>query len=101
MSSPIFTGMARDKSITSLTGASQTVCALNGNRQFLAIENTGNANIGVNFVGTAATPGTALIGGTGTLTLVPGGSILFQVYVPQNPVTVIGTAGQTVAVIEG
>lgn len=100
--------MFRDLSITSLTGASQTAIGQNGNRQFLLVENTGSANIGVNFSG-PATGGTqtttgigniAAIGGTGTVTLVPGGSILLDHVVAQNPVNVIGTSGQTVAIIE-
>lgn len=88
-------GMVRDKSITSLTGASQTAIALNGNRLFLLIENSGNANIGVNLTG-----GTAAIGGTGTITIAAGGSLILDVFCPQNPITVIGTAGQPVTIIE-
>jgi len=101
--------MFRDPSIASLSGSSQTAIGQNGNRQFLLIENTGNANIGVNFSG-PATGGTqtatgigniAAIGGTGTITIVPGGSILLDHVVPQNPVNVIGTAGQPVTINEG
>lgn len=100
--------MLRDNSITSLSGSSQAALPQNGNRQFLLIENTGNANIGVNFVG-PATGGTqgggvgnvAAIGGTGTITIVPNGSILLDRVVPQNPVNVIGTAAQSVTIIEG
>jgi hypothetical protein len=90
------TGIARDNSITSLTGASQQALALNGNRQFLAIENTGNANVGVNLTG-----GVAAIGGTGTLTLAAGQAFIFDHWVPQNAVNVIGTAAQPLTVIEG
>jgi hypothetical protein len=64
--------------------------ALNASRHSLNIENTGNANCGVNPTG-----GTAVIGGAGTLTLAPLGS-----YSPKIPtlsaVTVICTAGQPV-----
>lgn len=87
--------MFRDNSIASLSGASQQAIALNGNRQFLLIENTGNANVGVNLTG-----GTAAIGGTGTITIVPNGSILLDHVVPQNQINVIGTAAQPLCVIE-
>lgn len=77
-----------DRTITSATGASQTVMPANAARHSLTIENTGNANCGVNPTG-----GTAVIGGAGTLTLYPGGS-----YSPRVPtlssVTAICTAGQ-------
>jgi hypothetical protein len=90
-------GLARDASIASLTGgASQTALGLNGNRQYLAIENSGTANVGVNICG-----GAAAIGGTGTLTLSPGGSLLFDKWVPQNQINVIGTAGQPLTIVEG
>ena len=88
--------MFRDASITSLSGSSQTALAKNGNRQFLLIENTGNANIGVNLTG-----GTAAIAGTGTITIVANGSLLLDHVIPQNAITVIGTTGQPVCVIEG
>lgn len=87
--------MFRDLSIAALTGTDQVAIALNGNRQFLLIENTGNANIGVNLTGL-----TAAIAGTGTVTIVPGGSILLDHVVPQNAIHVIGTAGQPVCVVE-
>ncbi len=87
--------MFRDNSITSLTGASQQALALNGARQFLLIENTGNANVGVNMSG-----GAAAIGGTGTLTLVPNGTLILDHVVPQNQINVIGAAGQPLTVIE-
>lgn len=87
--------MFRDASITSLSGSSQQALAKNGNRQFLLIVNTGNANIGVNITG-----GTAAIGGTGTTTIVANGSLLLDHVVPQNAITVIGTAAQPVCVIE-
>jgi len=77
-----------DRTITSATGSSQTVMAANAARHGLIIENTGNANCGINPTG-----GTAVIGGAGTLTLVPFGS-----YSPSIPtlsaVTAICTAGQ-------
>jgi len=77
-----------DASITSATGSSQTVMALNASRHSLTIQNTGNANCGVNPTG-----GTAVIGGAGTLTLFPGGS--YQPRVPTlSAVTAICTSGQ-------
>lgn len=94
MSTPA--GVAHDKSITSLTGASQAAIGVNGNRRFLLIENTGAANVGVNLAG-----GTAAIGGTGTLTLPAGAALLFDDWVPQNAINVIGTAGQPLTVVEG
>lgn len=78
-----------DRTITSATGASQTVMAANATRHSLIIENTGNANCGINPTG-----GTAVIGGAGTLTLVPNGS--YQPRVPTlSAVTAICTAGQS------
>lgn len=62
----------------------------NGNRRALTIQNTGNANCGVNPTG-----GTAAIGGAGTFTLAPLGS-----YTPRIPplsiINVICTAGQPI-----
>lgn len=77
-----------DRTITSATGASQTVMAANAARHGLIIQNTGNANCGVNPTG-----GTAAIGGAGTLTLLPGGS--YQPRIPTlSAVTAICTAAQ-------
>lgn len=79
-----------DRTITSATGASQTMMAANAARHSLTISNTGNANCGVNPTG-----GTAVIGGAGTITLAPLGS-----YTPRIPtlsaVTVICTSGQPI-----
>jgi len=77
-----------DRTITSATGASQTLMAANASRHSLTVANTGNANCGVNPTG-----GTAAIGGAGTLTLAPNGS--YQPRIPTlSAVTVICTAGQ-------
>lgn len=77
-----------DSTITSATGASQTLMAANATRHSMTVVNTGNANCGVNPTG-----GTAAIGGAGTLTLFPGGA-----YTPRIPtlsaVTAICTSGQ-------
>lgn len=79
-----------DRTVTSATGASQTLMALNASRRGLIIENTGNANCGVNPTG-----GTAAIAGAGTLTLVPNGS--YQPRIPTlSAITVICTAGQPI-----
>lgn len=79
-----------DHTITSASGASQQIMAANASRHSLTIQDTGNANCGVNPTG-----GTALIGGAGTLTLLPGGS-----YTPRVPtlsaITVICTAAQPI-----
>lgn len=79
-----------DRTITSASGASQQIMAANAARHSMTIENTGNANCGVNPTG-----GTAAIGGAGTLTLAPLGA-----YTPRIPtvsaVTVICTAGQPI-----
>lgn len=79
-----------DQTITSATGASQTLMNANAARHGLTVVNTGNANCGINPTG-----GTAAIGGAGTLTLAPLGA-----YTPRIPtlsaVTVICTAGQPI-----
>lgn len=79
-----------DRTITSASGASQTLIAANAARHSMTITNTGNANCGINPTG-----GTAAIGGAGTLTLAPLGA-----YTPRIPtlsaVTVICTAGQPI-----
>lgn len=97
----------RDKSIASLTGSDQAALGLNADRQFLFIQNTGNANAAVNMSG-PATGGTgpggvgnaASIGGTGCITLAAGEWILLDRIPPQNPVNVIGTAAQHITIIE-
>lgn len=79
-----------DRTITSMSGSSQQLMAANSTRKSLNIVNTGTSNIGINPTG-----GTAIIGGAGTLTLVPQGS-----YTPRVPtlsaINVIGTAAQPV-----
>lgn len=79
-----------DRTITSASGSSQQLAAANASRHSLTIENTGNANCGVNPTG-----GTAVIGGAGTITLAPLGS-----YSPAIPtlsaITIICTAGQPI-----
>lgn len=77
-----------DRTVTSATGSSQTVMPSNSSRHSLIIQNTGNANCGINPTG-----GTAVIGGAGTLTLLPAGS--YQPRIPTlSAVTAICTAAQ-------
>lgn len=88
-----------DCSVASLSGASQSITSLSAhgfNRKYLLLCNTGATgdNIGVNLAG-----GTAALGGTGTITLVPGSCKEFSSsgnlpLPPANAVTVIGTSGQ-------
>ncbi|MGH6716161.1 MAG: hypothetical protein ACREDC_08250, partial [Bradyrhizobium sp.] len=67
----------------------------------------GIANVAVNFSG-PATGGTgpsgvgnaAALAGTGCITIVPNGSIMFDRIPPQNPVNVIGTALQPICIVE-
>jgi hypothetical protein len=85
-----------DKSILSLSGSSQQLVAADETRVYLFIQNTGNANVGVNIAGGAA----ALLG-TGTATLIPNASWTFDISIPLGPVTVIGTAGQPLVCFTG
>lgn len=79
-----------DRTIASASGASEQIAAANASRKGLIIQNTGNANCGVNPTG-----GTAAIGGAGTLTLLPSGS--YQPRIPTlSAITVICTAGQPI-----
>lgn len=89
-------GNGRDKSIASLTGTSQKACDQNGSRQFLEISNTGNADAAFNYMG-----GTASLTGTGCVILASKSSRVYDRWVPQGQVNVIGTTGQTLTVIEG
>jgi hypothetical protein len=94
-------GMARDASILALTGTSQLALPLNGNRQFLVVENVGAAVIGVNYSGPGAAGNPAILGGSGTETIAPNEKRTFDDWVPQNAVAVVGTIGASVVVIEG
>lgn len=77
-----------DRTITSATGASQTVMALNATRKQLVIQNIGTSNCGINPTG-----GTAVIGGAGTITLVPNGT--YNPHIPTlSAVTAICTSTQ-------
>lgn len=84
-----------DKTITSATGASQTLSTTQ-NRRLLLIKN-GAANTGVNLLG-----GTAAIGGAGTLTLLPyEGLFLTDQDCPQGTITIITTSAAYVSAFEG
>jgi hypothetical protein len=92
-----------DCSIASLSGSSQALLSgTSSNRKYLGVFNTGNANIGLNVTG-----GTALIGGTGTITIPPGAGKEYSLYghglpfPPFNIINVIGTSGQSVTCHEG
>lgn len=85
-----------DKTITSATGASQTLAAANAARTGLMIVNGASAT-GVNILG-----GTAAIGGAGTFTLQPFASVTFTgAETPVGLITVITTAAAYVSAFEG
>lgn len=85
-----------DRTITSLSGSSQTLMAANPLRNRIIIKN-GGAACAINLSG-----GTAAIGGAGCITLQP-----FEAFTlsgrdcPQTTVTVIGTAANYVNALEG
>ena len=95
--SPVGGGVAyADKTLTSLTGSSQTMMAANAARKSLLIKN-GDTNAGVNLLG-----GTALIGGAGTITLQPyEGLFLKGADCPVGAITVIGTSTKYLSGYEG
>lgn len=79
-----------DHTIASASGSSQQIMAANTARHSLTIENTGNANCGVNPTG-----GTAVIGGAGTITIAPLGAYTPRVP-PLSAITIICTSGQPI-----
>ena len=84
-----------DKTITSLTGSSQTLAAA-ASRKSLFIKN-GAAAIGLNLLG-----GTAAIGGAGTTTLLAyEGLFLSGDDCPVGDITVIGTSTNYVTCYQG
>jgi hypothetical protein len=85
-----------DASIASLSGSSQTLLSGDTSRSYVLIQNTGNANIGLNLTG-----GTAAILGLGTMTLATGAIWIADTVVPINTIKVIGTAGQPVLCVVG
>lgn len=86
---------ATDKTVTSATGASQTLMAANAGRKALLIK-SGNASTGINLLG-----GTAAIGGAGTITLGPlEGLYLEGAACPVGAVTAISTSTAYISAIE-
>ena len=86
------TVLLTDHSIASLTGSSQSLVSQDMTRSYLEIFNPGTDNVGVNLTG-----GTASIGGAGTDTILPNGSMIYNTgSIPGNAITVIGTSGQVV-----
>lgn len=85
-----------DKTITSASGASQTLAAANAARKSILIKN-GASNTGVNING-----GTAAIGGAATLTLLPYESLFLSgADCPVGAITVISTAAAYISALEG
>lgn len=85
-----------DKTITSATGASQTLMASNTSRKSLLIKN-GASPTGVNLLGT-----TAAIGGAATITLQPYEELFMAGSdCPTGVITVISTAAAYVSAYEG
>lgn len=89
-------GAWTDRSIASLSGASEELMAANVNRKYLLIQNIAANAMGVNLVGGAAAIGTA-----GTVTLLPGGSIELEGYASTSQINIIGTATDDVTAYEG
>jgi hypothetical protein len=86
---------ATDKTITSATGASQTLAAAAAGRRAILIK-AGASSVGVNLLG-----GTAAIGGAGTITLAPlEGIFLDGASCPVGAITIITTATAYVSAIE-
>ena len=87
-----------DKSIASMSGASEALMAANTSRRAMIVQNTGTSDVGLRWV----TAGTAAIGGAGTMTLKPAQAfIVTGSDATTVAVTVIGTAGQPVYAAEG
>lgn len=85
-----------DKTITSATGASQTLAAANSSRKSLLIKNGGSPT------GVSLTGATAAIGGAATLTLQPFESLFLSgADCPVGNITVISTATAYISAFEG
>ena len=96
-SAPVGGGITyADKTVTSATGASQTIAAANAGRKSLIIK-TGGSNTGVNILG-----GTAAIGGAGTVTLLPfEPMVLDGASCPLGAITIISTSTAYISCLEG
>lgn len=85
-----------DKTITSLSGSSQTLIAANSSRKSLMFKN-GASPVAVNILG-----GTAAIGGAGCMTFQAyEGFALTGADCPLGAITVIGTAANYIGAFEG
>lgn len=85
-----------DRTVTSASGANQTLVAANAGRKNLILKN-GAGVAGVNILG-----GTAAIGGAGTLTFQPYEALVLSGdECPTGAVTFIATAGAYFTAIEG
>ncbi len=89
-------GAYTNRSITSLSGASETLMAANASRRILLIHNEGATSVTVNLVG-----GTAVAGVGGNITLTAGQQLKLDVYPPTSAITVIGTATGDITAFEG
>lgn len=81
-----------DKSISSLSGASQTLVAKNMTRSYLCVYNPNAAN----YIAVNPTGGTAALNGAGSITIPPLKMWEPEVFIPTNDITVIGTAADKV-----
>lgn len=85
-----------DRTITSATGASQTLMAANAGRRSILIKN-GASQAGINLLG-----GTAAIGGAGTVTLQAYEALaLSGAACPVGAITAISTAAAYISAYEG
>ena len=88
-------GTLTDKTITSLSGSSQTLVAANAARKGVILKN-GTNNAGVNILG-----GTAAIGGAGCMTFTAfDGAVLMAPACGAAAITVIGTPAAYFTAIE-
>lgn len=84
-----------DHSIASLTGSSQAMIPQDMTRSMVLVHNPASVNAGVNPTG-----GTAAIGSAGTITLVPNGTMTFNIDgIPGNAMTCIGTSTNPLTVV--
>lgn len=90
---PVVTGSLTNRSITNLTTASLQVVAANASRKYLVIQNVNSVNIGCSI-------GTAAIGTSGTITLLPNASWTFEGnYVYTGAINCIGASGSNLVVV--
>lgn len=95
---PVLTAPLKDRSINNLATSSIQLLPPEVNRKYLLIENTSAVNIGL-----AIQPQAASIGSSGTITIVPTGSLVFETnFCPTNGFNIISASGSgnTVSVWE-